>query len=144
MNARRFATILTWSAATVVVPVPVAVVVPGPAAGQDLVPAAGQDLAPAAGQDPMPPAAGKSSIVLADRSFFPTPAPVLPDHPFSPAFQVEESEPGSFGLGAFVGLLVFVGINSQIADQGDGQPAFFLFPMCVIGGAMIFWSAGIG
>ncbi len=125
MNARLRTSILTLSAAAAVIPMAVS----------------GQDLRATEVLDAPPPV---SSIVLAADSFFPAPVPVVPDHPFSPVAQLDESEPGSFALGAFVGLLVVLGINSQIADQGDGQPAFFLFPIGVIGGAMIFWSAGIG
>jgi hypothetical protein len=85
-----------------------------------------------------------SPIVLADTSFFPPTVAFSTSDSFRPLQEVEESEPGSFLLGAFVGLIVAAAILSEVADQGDGGGGFFILPIGVIGGGMIFWSAGIG
>lgn len=62
---------------------------------------------------------------------------------FDAVVQVEEEEPGSFVLGAFVGAVATVVILSQ-RSGGDGDPLHVYGALGAFVGGMIFWSAGIG
>lgn len=82
-----------------------------------------------------------SSIVVADTTFLRFTTPPGSEQAYSPVFQVEEDEPGSFLLGAVVGA-VATAVYLSNRSGGDGGPP--IVPLGALMGGIIFWSAGIG
>ena len=86
-----------------------------------------------------------SSVVVAGTTFFRATVAIGPEHEYSPAVQLEEEEPGSFLLGAFVGAAVaFFYLQDRSERGGDGEPPLPWVPVGALAGGMVFWSAGIG